>query len=77
MLKVHTLLRGTLKLQAVHVHCNKHGVKCCCGDAEFRVGEESSTDQAPLSADGHKKKRRIAFSVAEKAMLVKRSLAWS
>ena len=43
------------------------------GDAESRVGEEGSTDQAPLSADGHKKKRRIAFSVAEKAMLVKRS----
>ena len=25
-------------------------------DAESRVEEESSTDQAPLSADGHKKK---------------------
>ena len=37
------------------------------------MGEEGLTDHAPLSADAHKKKRRIAFSVAEKAMLVKRS----
>ena len=43
------------------------------GNAESQVGEEGSTDHAPLSADGHKKKQRIAFSVAKKAMLVKQS----
>ena len=24
-------------MQAVDVHCNKHGGKCCCGDAEDPV----------------------------------------